>query len=146
MSTVGLESIDHTVQLTNSWLKRLVDEHHFADRHQAYNALRAVIQALRDQLTTEQALHLSAQFPILVRGIYVEGWHIDPDKKAAGNVEEFALEVTRRLPSQFSRDGKLTAEAVFDLLWKELDPGLVAKLLDELPAQLRSLWPATARR
>uniref|UniRef100_UPI001C30EF88 DUF2267 domain-containing protein n=1 Tax=Bacillus sp. GbtcB10 TaxID=2824755 RepID=UPI001C30EF88 len=66
MSETQVAALDHTIQQTNLWLKRLVEEHHFADRHQAYNALRAVLRALRDQLTIEQSLHLSAQFPILV--------------------------------------------------------------------------------
>lgn len=146
MSETQVAALDHTIQQTNLWLKRLVEEHHFGDRHQAYNALRAVLQVLRDQLTPEQALHLSAQLPILVRGIYFEGWHVGIERSNTRSVEEFAQHLTGRLPHQFPRDPKTTAEAVFDLLWKELDPGLAAKLIDELPIPLRSLWPAVARR
>ncbi|MBP2562060.1 uncharacterized protein (DUF2267 family) [Neorhizobium galegae] len=58
MSDTQVTALDHTIQQTNLWLKKLVKEHHFADRHQAYDALRAMLQALRDQLTIEQALHL----------------------------------------------------------------------------------------
>ncbi|WP_246621516.1 DUF2267 domain-containing protein [Rhizobium laguerreae] len=76
MSDTQVAALDHTIQQTNLWLKKLVEEHHFADRHHAYNALRAVLQALCDQLTNEQAAHLSAQLPILIRGIYFEGWHL----------------------------------------------------------------------
>ena len=54
--------------------------------------------------------------------------------------------VAEHLPPQFPRDPKATAEAVFDLLWKELDPGLTTKLIGGLPAPFRSLWPAIARR
>ncbi|MDQ0133957.1 uncharacterized protein (DUF2267 family) [Neorhizobium galegae] len=53
MSDTQVTALDHTIQQTNLWLKKLVKEHHFADRHQAYDALRAVLQALRDQLTIE---------------------------------------------------------------------------------------------
>ncbi|MBP2562462.1 uncharacterized protein (DUF2267 family) [Neorhizobium galegae] len=146
MSDTQVAALDHTIQQTNLWLKKLEDEHHFQDRHQAYSALRAVLQALRDQLTIEQAVHLSAQFPILVRGIYFEGWHLGTERHDARNVEKFMQHVAEHLPPQFPRDPKATAEAVFDLLWKELDPGLTAKLIDGLPAPFRSLWPAIARR
>lgn len=105
-----------------------------------------MLRALRDQLTVEQSLHLSAQFPILIRGIYFEGWHLGGGRNNARSVEEFTQHMTNYLPSPFPRDPKTTAEAVFDLLWKELDPGLTAKLIDELPIPLRSLWPAVARR
>ncbi|WP_260690975.1 hypothetical protein [Rhizobium laguerreae] len=39
MSDTQVAALDHTIQQTNLWLKKLVEEHHFADRHQAYNAL-----------------------------------------------------------------------------------------------------------
>ncbi|MBY3153477.1 MULTISPECIES: DUF2267 domain-containing protein [Rhizobium] len=146
MSDTQVAALDHTIQQTNLWLKKLVEEHHFADRHQAYNALRAVLQALRDQLTNEQAAHLSAQLPILIRGIYFEGWHLGNAKSDGRSIEAFAEHVAKHLPPQFPRDPKTTTHAVFDLLWKELDPGLTAKLIDGLPAPLRSLWPAIAGR
>jgi uncharacterized protein (DUF2267 family) len=70
MSDTQVPALDHTVQQTNVWLKKLTEEHHLGDRHHAYNALRAVLHVLRDRLTPEQAVHLGAQLPILVRGIY----------------------------------------------------------------------------
>src|SRR3546814_6955305 len=41
----------------------------------AYHALRSVLHALRDRLTLEEAAHLGAQLPMLVRGIYYDSWH-----------------------------------------------------------------------
>jgi uncharacterized protein (DUF2267 family) len=37
-----------------------------------------VLHVLRDRLTPEQAVHLGAQLPILVRGVYYEGWGASP--------------------------------------------------------------------
>jgi uncharacterized protein (DUF2267 family) len=67
MSENHLPVLEHTIQITNVWLKKLEEEHHLGNRHQAYSALRAVLHALRDRLTPEQAAHLGAQLPILVR-------------------------------------------------------------------------------
>lgn len=47
-----------------------------AARYHAYNALRAVLHALRDRLPPDVAVHLGAQLPMLVRGIYYEGWYM----------------------------------------------------------------------
>lgn len=145
MSDTQIPALDHTVQQTNLWLKKLIEAHHFEDRHQAYNALRAVIQTLRDQLTVEQAVHLSAQLPMLVRGIFFEGYHLGADRKAP-HVAQFESQVADRLPPSFSRAPSDLIPAVFELLSSELDPGLIAKLIDELPVPLRSLWPSAARR
>src|SRR5271166_430754 len=76
MSDTQVAALDHTVQQTNVWLKRLGEELHIDDRHVAYSALRAVLHVLRDRLTAEQAVHLGAQLPLLVRGLYYEGWRL----------------------------------------------------------------------
>lgn len=146
MSDTQVPALDHTIQQTNVWLKKLATDHHLGDRHHAYNALRAVLHVLRDRLTPEQAVHLGAQFPILVRGIYYEGWHLAAKPTDERRVDEFVARVAAGLPPQFPRDALGVAKAVFDLLWQELDPGETAKVIDALPLPLRGLWPATARR
>lgn len=146
MSDTQLPVLDHTVQETNLWLKKLETDHHFGSRHQAYSALRAVLHALRDRLTPDQAVHLGAQLPLLVRGIYYEGWHLAGKPTADRQVDEFAASVAAGLPPQFPRDAVSVSRAVLELLWQELDPGETAKVVDTLPAPLRSLWPVVARR
>ncbi len=138
--------LDHTIQLTNVWLKKLGEEHHLGDRHNCYSALRAVLHALRDRLTPELAVHLGAQLPILVRGIYYESWHAADAPRKDRQVDEFVQRVAAELPPMFPRDALGVTEAVFDLLWKELDPGEIAKVIDTLPVPLRGLWPQAARR
>ena len=73
MTGTGLDVFDNTVQATNTWLQGIMDELG-PDRQRAYRALRAVLHLLRDRLTIEEAAHLGAQLPMLVRGIYYEGW------------------------------------------------------------------------
>ena len=75
MSTTGLKTFDSTVQLTNAWLNELAEDQGGRDHSRAYQALRAVLQALRDRLTVEEVAALGAQLPLLVRGFYYEGWH-----------------------------------------------------------------------
>jgi uncharacterized protein (DUF2267 family) len=43
-------------------------------RAQTYTALRAVLHALRDTLTVFQADDLARALPVLIRGLYFEGW------------------------------------------------------------------------
>jgi uncharacterized protein (DUF2267 family) len=73
MSATGLEVFDKTVQTTNVWLKE-IGEQIGPDRHRCYQALRAVLFVLRDRLTPDEAAHLASQLPMLVRGIYYEGY------------------------------------------------------------------------
>ncbi|WP_316164957.1 MULTISPECIES: DUF2267 domain-containing protein [unclassified Bradyrhizobium] len=54
MSTsMGVTALDHSVQETNVWLKAIDEQLALESRHHAYNALRAVLHALRDRLPPE---------------------------------------------------------------------------------------------
>jgi uncharacterized protein (DUF2267 family) len=146
MNGSGVAALDHTIQETNIWLKALDERLHFQDRHHAYSALRAVLHALRDRLTPETAVHLGAQLPMLVRGVYYEGWHMAGKPTKDRSTQEFADHVLAQLPPQFRIDPMTVIKGVFELLWEKLDPGESAKIIDHLPLPLRALWPQIARR
>ncbi len=74
MSTVGLESIDHTVQLSHIWINELDSRLRWENKHRSYRLLRTVLHALRDWLPVNEAVELGAQFPELLRGVYYEHW------------------------------------------------------------------------
>lgn len=146
MNAAHVPAIDHTVQETNIWLKGVAKQLHFEDQQHAYNALRAVLHALRDRLTPESAVHLGAQLPMLVRGIYYEGWHMAGKPTSDRSTREFADHVLAQLPPQFPMDPVTVTRGVFEFLSGRLDPGEAAKVIDLLPLPLRSLWPQIARR
>ena len=73
MSTQHLEILETTVQRTHQWIGSLAEAAHL-DNHTAYQALRAVLQTLRDRLPAPEAAHFAAQLPLLIRGIFYEGY------------------------------------------------------------------------
>ena len=109
------------------------------NRQQAYNALRAVLHTLRDRLPPEVAIKLGAQMPILVPGIYYEGWHAAATPTRERHVEDFAEHVLSELPREFPVDAMIVARGVFEILWEKLDPGEFEKVLNHLPASLRAM-------
>jgi uncharacterized protein (DUF2267 family) len=80
VSATGYATFDTTLAKTNGILKQIELAYNWPRerRNRSYNALRAVLHAVRDRLTVEEAAQLSAQLPMLVRGIYFEGW--DPTR------------------------------------------------------------------
>jgi len=140
MSTsTGVTALDHSVQETNVWLKAIDEQLALESRHHAYNALRAVLHALRDRLPPEVATKLGAQLPIIVRGVYYEGWHIAATPTKERHIGEFVAHIGRELPPQFPIDPLTAARGIYEVLWKKLDPGEFEKLMAHLPAQLRNL-------
>ena len=48
------------------------------EKREAWKALRAVLHTVRDRLPLDVAVHFGAQLPMLIRGMYYEGW--EPSK------------------------------------------------------------------
>ncbi|WP_119462045.1 DUF2267 domain-containing protein [Rhodospirillaceae bacterium SYSU D60014] len=140
MSQTGLEVFDETVQTTNIWLKELGEELG-PDHQRCYHALRAVLHTLRDRLTVDQAAHLGAQLPMLVRGIYYEGWHPAATPRTARSLDEFLQHVSEELRNIRPIGSDDAARAVFRVLNEHLTQGEIAKVRQAMPQEVRDLWP-----
>jgi uncharacterized protein (DUF2267 family) len=144
MSVTGLEVFDTTVHRTNSWLKELMEELHWENRQRAYDALRAVLHALRDRLTVEETAHLGAQLPMLVRGFYYEGWNPTGKPVKARSREQFLARVGEELRHIEDLDPPRAATAVFAVLERRVSEGEIEDVKQMLPAEIRELWPAVS--
>jgi len=141
MST-GLPVFDTTVQETNLWLKAVEGRLPPCDRQEAYAALRSVLHVLRDRLPTEATLGLSAQLPMLLRGVFLEGWRPAAGPTGIRDPQVFASEVAEHLPPTFPCLPNETVTAVFAVMAEQLDAGEVSKLEQFLPPRLRNFFPA----
>jgi uncharacterized protein (DUF2267 family) len=141
MSTTGLEVFDRTIHKTNIWLKDLMGMLECLDRHVAYVALRATLHALRDRLTIEEVAQFAAQLPMLIRGLYYEGW--DPTGKPVKerHKEEFLIRIHREL-GPHGIAAERVARAVFQLLANRISEGEIEDIEHVLPREIRDLWPA----
>ena len=94
---------------------------------------------MRDRVGPENAVHLAAQLPMLVRGLCYEGWRMAP--RGAGRTRaEFLEHVRDELPRGSPIDPNLAARAVFAVLWERIDSGQVGKVMELLPPELQDLW------
>src|ERR1035437_7800960 len=126
--------IDRTVAKTNEWLDRLSRELGTEDRQRAYGLLRAVLHALRDRIGTEVSVHLGAQLPLLIRGIFYEGW--DPGSTPQKlTLDEFVVRVEREANLKSSAEAATATRAVMQCLWEELAPGTTDHVIAVLPAE-----------
>jgi uncharacterized protein (DUF2267 family) len=144
MSQTGLEVFDTTIQTTNIWLNDITQELGWGDRQLAYHALRSVLQSLRDRVQVDVAAQVGAQLPLLVRGIYYDGFRPAQNPVTARSQEEFLKLVEERYNHREPIDYAEMARAVFRVLNKHLTPELVNKLREMLGAELRPLWPELA--
>ena len=142
MALTGLTVFDKTLHETNLWLKELTEELGLEEREDAYAALKATLHALRDRIGPENAVHLGVQLPILLRGVFYEGWHPAKTPTFERHLGVFLDHLSDRLPARLSGEPELVARAVFNVIWRRIDAGEVAKLIEMLPSELRELWAA----
>jgi len=142
--TTGLDVFDTTLQETNLWLKELMGCMGTDDRRLAYRALRAVVHALRDRIGPENAVHLGAQLPMLVRGLYYDGWKMDPEPTRERHKQAFLQHVEEKAGGALGVDAEIAVHAVFEVLWNRLDPDEVDKVIHLFPVELRGFWPKAA--
>ncbi len=140
MSATGLRVFDHTLQETNIWLKELMEDLG-PDRQRAYDALRATLHTLRDRLTVEEATDLGAQLPMLVRGIYYEGWNPAKTPEKLRSREEFLSRVNDHLQNVRPMNAEEAARAVFKVLARHVSAGETRQVQAMLPGDIRTLWP-----
>ena len=144
MSATGLEVFDETVQKTNKWLKE-IEQVLGPDRRRAYQALRAVLHSLRDRLTINEGAHLAGQLPMLVRGIYYESWRPAVTPVKIRSRDEFLATISSHFRNVEPIDSEDAARAVFQVLERHVTAGEIADVIDALPLDIRTLWPARER-
>lgn len=142
MNDVGLNSLDHSVQITYEWVNELDDALGWGNRHRSYRLLAAVLQTLRDCLPLAQAAHLSAQLPLILRGVYFEHWRPAGEHPHRWDLDRFFAAID----AFFSRDPiEDVADAVAEVLRvleNRISEGEIDKVINCLPGEIRALWPA----
>jgi uncharacterized protein (DUF2267 family) len=140
MSATGLDVFDRTLQITHTWLDEIMAELG-PDRQRAYHVLRAVLHALRDRLPLNLAAHLGAQLPLLVRGIYYDSWHPQPETSRERTQEEFLEHVRAGLQGTRPIDVVQATRTVFATIGRHVTEGQVEKVRQALPKDIQALWP-----
>jgi uncharacterized protein (DUF2267 family) len=143
MSATGLSTFDETVQLSNQWLNELMRAVNWDDKHRAYRLLRATLHALRDRLTVHEAVQLGAQLPMLIRGLYYDGWHMRDAPPSERTKSAFLGHIEAAFKQDPNTDTEGLVRQVFALLARRISPGEIDDVKHVLPADVRALWPSS---
>ncbi len=141
MTTTGLDVFDTTLQETNHWLKLMMVELQSDDRREAYVALRATLHAVRDRVGAMNAVHLGAQLPLMLRGVFYEGWRPTETPTRERHLAQFIDHVGAELPDDIRGRAGEVARACFAVMSQCLDRGEMKKLRGMLPHEVLNLWP-----
>jgi uncharacterized protein (DUF2267 family) len=136
--TDEIDVIETTVQKTYRWIRELDEELDGAGRREAYQVLRGFLHVLRDRLIVDEAAHLAAQLPMLVRGIYYEGW--DPSKAPRKmRAEDFVAEFQRQAAMEPGQQPLPALRAAARVMRRHVTPGETTDVFGILPQEIREL-------
>lgn len=140
MPPTGISTLDHAPQVAAQWLNELCDDLGWSEKPRAYLLLHETLHAVRDLLGVDEAADLAAQLPVLIRGIYFEGW--DPSKTPTNKRSK--ADLLDRVGSCFARDPLEDPEravaAVFDLLRRHVTFGEFDQVRKSMRRPVRELF------
>jgi uncharacterized protein (DUF2267 family) len=142
MVETGYSSFSTTVDKTNRFLREIEGANGWSkdNRNRSYAALRAVLHTLRDRLTVDEAAQLAAQLPLLVRGIFYDGWNPSSVPIKAGK-EEFLKRIRCELPYDPDGDVEPLVRTVLDVVKRHIAPGEWEDIRCSMPKNLASMLP-----
>ncbi len=140
MKTTGISSLDHAPQVAAEWLNELGDTLSWPDKSRSYLLLRETLHAVRDFLDADEAVDLAAQLPVLIRGIYYDGWKPSRTPVHPRAKHDFLAQVSAAFSDEPLKDPEAAVVAVFDLLRRKLSPGELDQVAHAMRKSLRDLW------
>lgn len=142
MANTGYASFKATLDKTNRILKEIEAAYGWPKerRNQSYAALRAVLHGLRDRLPVQEAAQLGAQLPMLIRGIYYEGWNPAKVPMKMGR-DEFLARVRREFGYEVGGGIEDLTRSVLEALRHHVSDGEWEDIRSGMPNELAAMLP-----
>ena len=105
----------------------------------AFQALRSVLHAIRDRIIPSEVFDLSAQLPLMVRGVFFEGYNLK-DKPEKYNAVELLETIEQGFYGNTSVDAESAFRAVLNLLYEKISEGELEDIYGGMPKDIKELW------
>lgn len=142
MSSQGLEVIDHAAQTTHEWVAELAGRLDWVSKRSALRLLRVTMHQIRDHLQVDELAQFSAQLPLLIRGMFFEGWVPKRTPSKDRSADAFVRQIEDQLGASDDYRSSQDITYVFLLLNAHISRGEIEDVRASLPAGIREFWPA----
>lgn len=142
MASNPYSTFETSLEKTNLMLKDIEEAYGWSKdrRHQSYAAMRTVLHLLRDRLPVQESVEFSAQLPVLVRGVYFEGW--DPSLVPIKlNRDDFLYEVRQGFPYEVEGGVESLVRTVLNALRRHVTQGEWEDVKSNMPKDLSTIMP-----
>jgi len=142
MADAMISAFESSLDKTNLILKDIENAYGWPPdrRNQSYAALRTVLHLLRDRLPVDESVEFAQQLPVLVRGIYFDGW-VPSDVPIKLNRDDFLYEVRQGFPYDAKGGPERVTQVVLDTLRRHVTQGEWQDVKDTMPEDLAVMMP-----
>lgn len=124
---------------TLTFYRKVIDETGQRDREAVKRGTAAVLRALRDRLTPDEAEQAAAQLPRELKAAWAAGETLDR-KPVRMRRAQFYERVRRDAGLKSVREARFLTIAVFAALKEHLSPGEAEDVQAQLPRDLKEVW------
>jgi uncharacterized protein (DUF2267 family) len=103
--------------------------------------MRSTLHAIRDHLGLDETAQFSAQLPLLIRGMYFEGWVPKTTPIKERHLEDFVSRIEVLVADVKEYRGAADIQAVLKMLNARISRGEVEDIRANLPTEIRDFWP-----
>ena len=136
-----MEVWSSTIRKSDDWLLMLGRDLGTTDLHAMRLALRAVLHTVRDRLPMAEAVEFAAQMPLLLKGVYFDGWDPGAPPVRLRTRQRFLASVEECLRgTSLASDPDGVTRAVFRLLATRISAGEIHDVQGCLPPEIAELW------
>lgn len=135
-------TLDAYVATAEAWLDQVRENLELGteERGRAMHALRAGLHAIRDRLPAAEVVDLGAQLPVIIRGIYYDGWQLGNDPTRIRDRAAMIERVQHELYPDRRLDAVEVLRAVIHVLIEHVSPGEILDVISTLPRPIAALW------
>lgn len=139
MTSRHVDVIERSAEQAHVWINDVAERFGSEDAQTGYRILRAFLHALRDRITVEESAQLAAQLPVLVRGIYYEGWRPSTTPQRYHDRETFLRRIADEALLAGATEASYAVTAAAAVLRRHVSEGEIEDVLAILPPELRQL-------
>jgi len=145
MSSTKVSTLDRSIQSSIEWLNDIKEELKWKDDERVYAATKVTLQTLRDRMIVDETFELAAQMPLLLKGIFFDGY--DPSGKplTIRSREELFNEIQDRFDKAEGLSGEVITRAVLKVLYRRVGEGEMDDIKDSMPADIQGLFIAAKK-
>lgn len=139
-----MSTLETTLEKSYIWLNHLQAQLNMNRREDAYRLLKVVLHELRDRLPVTEAAHFGAQLPMLIRGLYYEGFRPRETTRKDKSLQPFLKAVEKKMPRFYPKPPSELLKGVFETFNEFVSAGELKDVKSCFSQEVRDFWPSAS--